>query len=204
MGGEKLNRYKKNVFIIILLFCVIAAGAQEQESQEAAGVLPAENTIILGDPVTPSVGQSPSSIGAIIRMVVVLALAAAAIYGIVFLLKKINKPQVQQSPHIKILARAHLGAGSYATVVAVGQKAWLVGSGADSVSLISEIADQETVDTMLLEESMQINDNLGGFRRMLEKLGGKKKANPYGGENYSPDSLNAENLRKRRERLRGL
>jgi flagellar protein FliO/FliZ len=137
----------------------------------------------------------------VLRMVLVLALAAAAIYGVVFFFKRLSRPAAPKNPYLKVLATAPLSPNAHVAVVALGNKAWLVGAGTGAgsggVSLISEITDQEMVDAMLLDDS-RID---GGrpkfldFSAILRRLGGGSV----------PDKrFSADDLRKRRERLKNL
>jgi flagellar protein FliO/FliZ len=133
-------------------------------------------------------------------MLLVLALAALAIYGVIFFLKRLTRPMEQRDPHLKVLASHHLGSNRFVYVVSVGSRAWLVGAAESGVSLIAEIEDQETVDAMFLEDSRK-NAETGSrfldFRTMLRRLSGGDFPEPSGGPSV-------DNVRKRRERLRGL
>jgi flagellar protein FliO/FliZ len=161
------------------------------------GEIPAEDSLLLGDTGSPASGVSSPFV--IIQMVLVLALAAAAIYGIVFLLKRVSRPREAPHPHLKVLASAPLGTNRFVHVVSVGSRAWLVGAADNSVSLISELEEQEVVDAMLLEDSRKNAESPAGkfpdFKSLLRRMGGGGPEN----QNRSPDSL-----RKRRERLKGL
>jgi flagellar protein FliO/FliZ len=143
-------------------------------------------------------------------MVLVLALAAAAIYGVVFFLKRAARAPAARNPYLKVLTSASLGGSRQVYVVSLGAKAWLVGAGEGSVSLIAEVTDQETLDALLLDESRRSAESAGGrfgdFRAMLRRLGGGGRdaaggmdAGGTGIAEFSPDKL-----RKRRERLKGL
>jgi flagellar protein FliO/FliZ len=159
-----------------------------------------EETLILPDEApaqTPS-PASTSTFFVILRLVLVLALASAAIYGLVFLLKKFSRIREQKDPFLKILAGVSLGANRFIHVVSVGEKAWLVGSTDGGVSLISEIDDKETVDAMLLEDSRRNVETakISGFATLM------RRANTPPTSGGEPPK--AENVRKTRERLRGL
>jgi flagellar protein FliO/FliZ len=206
LGGEKLNRFR--FVIIAALMAASTISILSAQTQDPSGNLSDESivqsspeayTIDWGDTPSDTPVQGTSSIFVVIRMVLVLALVAAAIYGIVFLFKRAARPQAQTDPHLKVLARTQIGPGCFATVVSVGAKAWLVG-GSDSggVSLISELTEQEAVDAMLLDESRktaEASPRFLDFSAMLRRLGGGDKGSTF----PSPDSL-----RKRRERLKGL
>jgi len=142
----------------------------------------------------PSAGPS---IWAVIRMLLTLALAAVAIYGVVFFLKRASKKTVNNDPFLKILASTHLGSNRYAHIVSVGGKAWLLGSSDGGVNLIGEIEDKDVINAMLLEDSeksVQASSRFPDFLSMLRRLGAPA-------ESRAPS---ADEIRKRRERLKGI
>jgi len=130
-------------------------------------------------------------------MLLVLALVAAAIYGIVFLFRKGPKQTFNDDPFLKVLANAHLGENRYVHVVSVGSKAWLVGASQGGVKLIGEIEDKEIIDAMLVEDSRKSEAPPGrfpDFMQLLRRFGVKTQLTLPG----------TDNIRKRRERLKGL
>jgi flagellar protein FliO/FliZ len=160
-----------------------------------------ENTIILGESLPGAAPSAGPSVSVVLRMVLVLALAAAAIYGVVFFLRRAARPRESNNPHLKILTSAHLGSNRFVYVIAVGSRAWLVGAGEGGVSLIAEVADQEAVDAMLLDNSVRGVETAGNFRALLRRLGG---GFVLGKPGPSGDAVGTDTLRKNRERLRGL
>ena len=173
-----------------------------EESAPAVGV-GAESLFVFGTPSPEDTLPAPTpTLFVVLRMVLVLALAAAAIYAVVFLFKRLARPPAQKNPYLKVLASVPLGAGGSVSVVALGNRAWLLGTGSGAgsggVSLIAEVTDREMVDAMLLEDS---RSGEGGqskfldFSAILRRLGG----------GALPDKrFGADDLRKRRERLRNL
>jgi len=145
-----------------------------------------------GDAAAP---RRPSSILAILRMILVLALVAGLIYFVVYLLRRMGKPQVEQNPHLKILASAHLGSGRYLHVVSVGKSAYLIGAGEGGVSHIADISDQEAVDAMSLDASQKSAETrpLFDFQALLNKFTGGISAKEQ-------DRL--ENVRRNRKRFK--
>jgi flagellar protein FliO/FliZ len=173
----------------------------------------AEAEIVLGETLPAAApaggGTTGSRLFAIIRMVLVLALAAAAVYGVVFFLRRSARPQNERNSRLKILTSAHLGSNRYVYVVGVGSRAWLIGAGEGGVSPISEITDQEAIDAMILEESKRgaelAASRFADFRAMLARFTGRSSfgtTDDARGPNASPFS--ARTLRKQRERLKGL
>jgi flagellar protein FliO/FliZ len=168
-------------------------GSQEIISDPRA----AEREISFDDDgaVMPARDTSGPSIWAAIRMLLVLILVAVAIYGVIYFLKKAAKPAASSDPFLRILSSAHLGSNRYAHIVSVGGKAWLLGASDGGVKLISEIEDKEIIDAMLLEDSRKTSEKPGrfpDFLSILRRLG----AHPQ------PDSPNADNIRRHRERLK--
>jgi len=157
----------------------------------------AERGMSIDEPSAGVPGAGPS-IWALVRMLLVLAVVAAAIYGIVFLFKRSSKKAPSDDPFLKILSNAHLGSNRYVHIVSVGSRAWLLGSSDGGVNVISEIDDKDIINSMLLEDSKKTASAVTGrfpdFLSLLRKLG-----TPAGNRNQGADEI-----RKRRERLKGL
>jgi flagellar biogenesis protein FliO len=138
-----------------------------------------------------------------VRIFLVLALVALAIYGFIYLYRNKNKTKnIQGSTYLKILASAPINAKSAAAVIAVGKQAWLVGLSETSLTLISEIGDQQTINAMLVDYSAR-EAELGmasNFFTMLQSLvpPSKRTVVPHAEDDT------AEKLRKNRERLRDM
>jgi flagellar protein FliO/FliZ len=208
LGGEKLNRFRLGAFFFsaCLLFNITVVSAQTPDTPEPSGSVPAEEAsspqtdesrIVLGDgPVAAADGGA--SFWAVFRMVAVLALCAAAIYGIVFWLKRVARPPVPRNPHIKILSSVSLGSNRGLYVVSVGAKTWLLGAGDGGISLIAEITDQEAEVAAMLQDTLNGAEaaalKLPDFKALLHRLGGLPADRRSG----------TDNVRRRRERLKGL
>ena len=215
MGGEKLKLFRPvffaSLFFIFLCFSggVVSLSAQtaEPSDEEAALQLPGqplsapdETTIILGETIPNAEPNDLSSIFLVLQMVLVLALAALAIYGVVFFIKRLARPQESRDPNLKILARVPLGNDAFAAVLSLGPKAWLVGGGSGGLNLISEIDDTESLETLLLEDARKSADT--GIRRYFNFASLLKRRT--GVKEDPPGISQAKDLRKQRERLRGL
>ena len=199
------------------------AGAEivAPQAAEAPALVPFDESAILFDDPLPS-GQAGggSATFVVVRMVLVLGLAALAIYGVVFFMKRLARPQESRDPHLKLLARVPLSSDSFAAVVSVGPKAWLVGGGSGGLNLISEIDDTETLETLLLDDARRnAETEMKGFldfNSLLQRFRGnpaRKSSMPpraasmrtaaEGGFFPEKNSLR-ESLRQKQERLRGL
>jgi flagellar protein FliO/FliZ len=211
VGGEELKHFCLALAIFFIITNTGALGAQDASPDTVTAGdeallrnREAERALPLGDDVTAISDGGTASVFTLLRMLLVLAVVAVAIYGVVVFMKRVSRPPQQRNPHLKVLARAPLGAGAVAAVVAVGNKAWLIGAGESSVSLLSEITDQELIDTMLLDESQKSADaggKLADFGALLRRVSGR---NAVGGNAAFDSGLRADNARKRRERIKGL
>jgi len=145
----------------------------------------------------PSETIAGPSIWTAVRMVLALALAAAAVYGVVFFIKRSSRKNNAEDPFLKVLANAHLGFNRYAHIVSIGDKAWLLGSSDGGVNLIGEIDDKDVINAMLLEDSTKGERNQSrfpDFLGMIRRFGAQV-------ERSAPS---ADDIRRRRERLKGL
>ncbi len=161
-----------------------------------------ETALILGEPTANgTVAPATSSVWVVIKMVLVLALVAAAVYGVVFVLKKVARPTEKKDPFLRVLATASVGSNRFVHVVALGSKAYLVGSGDAGVNLIAEVDDKETLDAMLLDESQRDAEGRGpgtlDFKTILRRFSPPSSGTPNA-------QASVEKLRKRRERIQGL
>jgi flagellar protein FliO/FliZ len=202
LGGEEL---KLPVFALLffgagLLVQIPSISAQEDPPQEIHPLRAAERAIILDEEnaPAPAIPNRGPSTWAMIRMLLTLALAAAAIYGVVFFIRRSSKQPVEGDPFLKILATAHLGSNRYAHIVNVGDKAWLLGSSDGGVNLISEIENKDMLNAMLVEDSRKSaqarNSRFPDFLSVLRRMGVQPQERVPG----------VEDIRKRRERLKGL
>jgi len=165
----------------------------------------AQQSLAFGSPDTGAPASVPGvSVFSIFRVILTLAVVAAAIYGLVYFLRfrRASRDKIESDPFLKVLASAPLVTNRGVHVVSVGPQAWLVGSAENGVTLISEISDKDTINAMLLEESKRVAALPAGgagaplldFRAILSKMGFSAKP-----ENSGPDQI-----RKRSERLKGL
>jgi len=203
-----MSKFALILLWIGLLFPIPVISAQENQSeilldQEVQTPVEerlriAEQSMLLDESTAGATTASGPSVWAAIRMVLVLALAAAAIYGVIFFIKRSAKPASATDPFLKILASSHLGSNRYAHIVSVGGRAWLLGSSDGGVSLIDEIVDNDVINAMMLEDSRKSTDTLTSrfpdFVSILRRLGAPA-------ESHTPGT---DDIRKRRERLKGL
>jgi flagellar protein FliO/FliZ len=226
LGGEKLKPLFFN-HVRRLKFCLLIGGVlalsgpgilAQEAGGEASGPVsgagealppgsPAERDILIGEAAPGAAGVAepgPVSGFAILRTVLLLILAAAAVYGVVYVVKKLSQPRDQLNPSLRLLGSLRLGPGRFVHVVALGARAWLVGAGEGGISHIADVTEQEALDTLFLDESRRGSGRSGDFRSLLRRLGvlGQESGGAPGEGEDQDDP--AENIRRRRDRLRGL
>jgi len=175
-------------------------GIAVQETPAVDPIIAREKELPLGDNGAGAAAAPPAtSVWGILKVIFTLAVVAAAIYGMVYFVKRAARGGRGQDPFLKILASAPLGTNRGAYIVAVGSKAWLVGAAESGVNLISEIEDKDILNAMLLEDSRKSAEAPTGpfpdFKALLQRLGMPVESGPPPGP---------EDIRKRRERLKGL
>ena len=198
------------VISILCLFCVFtpALFAQDEneptpEIQARERITAAERQFTLGDDEAgAAIPPSPASALSVLRVLLTLVVVAAAIYGLVFLVKRFARGSISRDPFLKILASSPLGTGRSVHIISVGTQAWLVGAAEGGVTLISEIGDKEVLDALLLEDSRRDTETgsgsagyFPGFKGLLRRLGVQVDSGAPPGP---------EDIRKRGERLKGL
>jgi len=197
LGRGELKKPKFALILLILGFLIHTPiiSAQEDQMPVEDPLRAAELALTFSDNTSVPNQISGPSVWSVIRMILVLALVAAAIYGIVFLFKKASKQAPSNDPFLKVLANTHLGGNRYAHVISVGSKAWLVGSCDGGVNLIGEVQDKEIIDAMLLEDSRKSEQAPGGLPDFLSILRRQ-------GIRAQPQTPSVDEIRKRRERLK--
>ncbi|MCL2608612.1 MAG: flagellar biosynthetic protein FliO [Treponema sp.] len=185
------------LFVLMPSFGLWAQDAEPEVQAPDAHTL-VERNIPLGQTANPAGGQQAVSLGSIVRVVLTLLLVVLGVYFAAHFLKRSMRQRTGRDSFLKLLASAPLGTGRSVHVVSVGSKAWLVGSAEHGVNLIGELDDKETVDAMLLAESLKSSEEsagkLGDFRAILRRFGAAPAA-PVPGP---------EDIRKRSERLKGI
>lgn len=188
----------------------VAAGAQGKEAAppaagNAVGTASSvdETTLALSDSGAPAKtannAAGSTTLAYFLRMVFVLALVLAAIYGVYRLLKRASRPKAVDDNAVRVLATTSLGPGKALHVVALDSKAYLIGATDSSISLVAEVTDKDFIDRLSLEAALAPKPSKAGadFGDMLAGLlGGRRKA---GGKRHRGDS---DFLAGQRERLR--
>ena len=154
-----------------------------------------ERTLLLGEASdeqqTQIVGVSPFSFWDLIRMVLVLGTVIGLIYFVFYLLKRAGNGHAVRNDLIKVIGTQQLSGNRAIYLVQVGTQVFMIGAGSESITLLGEITDKETVDAMVLAGA-EGNPSRRSFSEALSSF-------VRGGEGQSLDLM-----RRQRERLQRL
>ena len=142
----------KKLFLLTLLFsaiyaytfCAFPVFAQEVAENESAIFLDDSTESVSNDPVI----ETASSIGILVRMIVVLIIVIAIIFAIFALMKKTMTQGNDDDPFLRKVSSIILSPGKSVQVITLLDKAYLIGVSENAVNLIGEVEDKELVDAM--------------------------------------------------------
>lgn len=181
-------------------------GSSLQPTVPTVGALD-ETKILLDEGLPVEPGAAANTVGALgfwdfVRMILVLALVVVAIYGFYFLMRRNRKQDAGDSDIIRVLASKTLPGNRAVHVLEVGKHLFLVGNAEQSVSLLAEITDQESVDEIRIKAATEQNSSP---RTFAEMIGGVFA--PSGGNQQREDHI-AESpldyLKQKNKRLKDL
>jgi flagellar protein FliO/FliZ len=139
-----------------------------------------------------------------LRMVLVLGAVIGVIYVIFYFLKRRGAPKLQDNELFSIISTQAITNNRTLHLVQVGNQYFLVGSSEQSVNLISEIEDKETVDEIRLRMSNIKSSEKRSFKNVFSGLFGQGG----GGTVRLDGSVNApagnDFMKRQRDKLRGM
>ena len=173
-------------------------GAQEEEIHEDGQQID-ERSLPIGDE-SDDAGESSNAIGFgdIVRLIVVLLVVVGIIYGIYAFLRRASRSQFQTSDLLRIVGSLSLGGSRAMHIVEIARNYYIVGSGDQGITLISEITDKETVD-LIRAHTKQNTRTSNSFREQIHALLGSIGGQKFGGNAKDRRSFSA--LKKQRNRL---
>ena len=109
-----------------------------------------------------------------LRMIFVLAVVVGLIYGVFYFIRKAGGPRDDGFRFIRVLETRPLAGSRHLHLVEIGSQVLLVGSAENGVSMVSEVSDKETLDSIRLQAS-RIPPRAGSFAEALKTLFAKGK-----------------------------
>lgn len=139
-----------------------------------------------------------------IKIIVILALVIAIIYGIFYFLKKTLKIKDETGEGAAIISNQSIGPGKWIQIVFVGGKYLILGVTNDNINLISEITDPKEIERLEIslnerktDEGHSFSDIMSAFFKNNLKFKENKKQ-----FDYEEDSVDF--LKKQKDRLNKL
>jgi flagellar protein FliO/FliZ len=137
---------------------VIGQNASEEPSAVGVPTVVDESSIVLGESSTAvgaETGIAAFGFWDLARMILVLGCVVGIIYLVFYLLKKAGNGRFSETEHISIVGTQNLPGNRAIYLVRVGSQVFMVGAGGDSVTMLGEITEKETVDSVILNASVQ-------------------------------------------------
>jgi len=181
------------LLLALLLVPILSSEAQESavnSTSEAAAGRPLEESLLILDAGEPAEAAENDEVQGgplvsswdFLRMVLILAAVVGVIYLIFWLLKRGMRRQLPQNDLIHLLGTRNLTGNRALHLVELGKQVFLVGAAEGNISLISEIKNQETLNTIALEQSQMQNRATEGFSHFFQSFlkSGKQKGSSVG------------------------
>jgi flagellar protein FliO/FliZ len=191
-GGGEMTRFVRFFSVVLVYFCIVPAVLAQStatgpasSSPSSTNPIPApatavdETSLALADTAEGANGAAAggsSMLPYFFRMILVLGLVIATIYGLYALLKRSTKPAIASDTYLRLLATTNIGVGRSLHVVSLGDKAWLIGATESSITLISPVDDKELVDALALRAAEAPETPRRDFTVMLNEMLGRKGA----------------------------
>jgi len=176
------GRSRPLLFLLVLLLApILSSEAQEsaeKTTSETATGRPLEESLLILDTGEPTEAAENDEVQGgplvsswdFLRMVLILAAVVGVIYLIFWLLKRGMRRQLPQNDLIHLLGTRNLTGNRALHLVELGKQVFLVGAAEGSISLISEIKNQETLDTIALEQSQMQTRATEGFSHFFQSF----------------------------------
>lgn len=127
--------------------------------------------------------KAPSTAKMIIKMVVVLALVIAALYGIMLFFKKKNNPAQSDDDFLRRVSTLNLSPGKSVEIVTLVDRGFILGVTDSNINLIAEIDDKEMISALNLnfdkKQNIKKPMNFSDVLQMFMPGGLNKKNNIY-------------------------
>lgn len=216
MGGKML---KKSFFLLTLFvffsvnFSFAQSNSDSVNNQSAsidindATLSTPENLIPYGDDSGSGSdsfdGDSSGTTWEVIKVILMLALIVAVIYGISYFFKNTFKKKNDEDPFLRQVSKVTLSPGKSVQIVTLLDKAYIIGVTDDNINLLGEVEDKELIASMNLYSDK--NENVTKPKTFADILNifmpdNNKK---QGGVFSSNRENSSDFLKKQRNRLNG-
>lgn len=149
---------KKSLLIFSILFlCSVSLFGQSTnsltvdssvntEEYSENNIIFSENTLESSSPIEEYKG--PTTIGLLIRIILVLVIVIAVIYGVLWFVKRKTNIVKSEDDFLRRAAYLNIAPGKTVEVITLIDKAYLIGVTEDNITLLGEIEDKELINAM--------------------------------------------------------
>lgn len=153
--GKIIKKLIAVIFITMTAnFCLVA------QSNTSSDVL-TEDSILLTDSTTVTANsqdfKTPSTAKTFVRMIVVLIIVVALIYGVLWFIRKKSNVVKSEDDYLRRVAYINIAPGKTVEVITLIDKAYLIGVTEDNITLLGEIEDKELIQAMNLNSDKKAN-----------------------------------------------
>ncbi len=211
---------KKITAGLICIHCALLPIAAQSADAQAGSATTDETAITLADGGSTTNAESSrkplSSVLVLLRVILVLAIVCAAIYGVVYLMKRSTGVNAGDDPYLKSVAAIYFSPNKSIQVITLGEKAIVVGVTDQNINYLSEVSDPDLVNAMNLQADKRnpvargafqsvLSNFLPGFGAGKDETATQKRRTVSGRDEndgvFSPSAVDL--IRSQRERLRG-
>jgi len=141
--------------------------------------------------------SSPGGLGTFIETILVLALFIVALYALYRFLQRKRDGGSDAGEAVRVLAHRPFGGNKALEVVEVGRRVFVLGVADSAITLIAEIDDEETLETLRLDYARSGGGTGESFMDRMIRVLGRSKSREQG--SISQEKL--DYLRAQKERL---
>lgn len=148
-----MDKYKKLfAAVIVFMAAIFSLYSQNQTVQNETPIT--EESIVISDsnPLENSTAattyKGPSTVGMFVRMIVVLLIVVALIYGTLWFIRKKTNVVKTDDEYLRRAAYINIAPGKTVEVITLIDKAYLIGVTEDNITMLGEIQDQELIKAM--------------------------------------------------------
>lgn len=204
MGGGIITKTLSIKIIFVGLFILFSGGvvfSQETSVSNAVSSKEQELEMVISTNEEIQEQQTRSTGWLFVRMVLVLLLVVACVYGVFYFVKKNTNTDNQTDAFLKKVASINLAPGKSVQVITIQNHCYVLGVSDSSVQLISELDDKDLIDAMNLKADSEPTGKVKDFATMLANAMGVKKKSFEDSVSTSVQNMKTQSDRLKRSSL---
>ena len=188
------------------VFCQTDTSSQSNSEQTVQSTFE-NDTSYFAEPTSAGNSQAaykaPSTAKMIIKMIVVLALVIAALYGVMLFFKKKNNPVQSEDDFLRRVSSLNLSPGKSIEIVTLVDRGFILGVTDSNINLIAEIDDKEMISALNLNFDKKQNTkkpmNFSDVLEMFMPGGLKNNKNIYSSSEKVVENITTQDEEKEGE-----